>query len=491
MFDLFSGPSEVKPLRPYQAKAVELVRQSLRTGHKRPVLKVPTGGGKTRIASEIVNMALAKGNPVAFTVPAISLIGQTIEAFAKEGITRVNVIQGNHPRRDPYAQVHIISVQSLINRDRPDVGIVISDECHMRHKAIADWMAAHPNLPFVGLSATPWAKGMADQWDDLLVPVTIGDLIRDGYLSQFRVFAPSHPDLSAVRRVAGDFHEAELSAVMQEGKLVADVVDTWKAKAYGLPTLVFAVDRAHAQLLQKQFAAAGVQMGYCDAFTDLIERGVLFSKMKRGEIAGICNVGTLTTGVDADVRCVVLARPTRSEMLFVQMIGRALRPADGKQFALILDHADNHARMGFVTDIHHDKLLSGSEPVAAPRAEKGEKTPKECPKCGALRHGRECFACGFTAERQSEVETVAGELVEMKSRKKGEPTAEDKARFWGMALHLDAERGKGGGLAKALFKAKFKHWPDGLANVPVQPDDAFMGYERSRRIAHAKWRARK
>lgn len=483
MFDLFSDPAE-KPLRPHQQTAIDMVRQSLGTGHKHPVLQLATGAGKSRIAAEIVNMALAKGNQVAFTVPAISLIDQSVKEFAEVGIHRVNVMQGNHPRKDPMARVHIISVQSLLNRDRPKVGLVIVDECHIRHRAILDWMKDEPKLPFVGLSATPWARGMADTWDDLLLPVTMQSLIDDGYLSPFRVFAPSHPDLTTVRVKAGDYHEGDLSSVMSDNRLVADVVTTWKQRAAGLPTLVFAVDRAHAEKLQAQFAAAGVAMGYCDANVDRVQRKMLFDQLAAGKIAGICNVGTLTTGVDADIRCVVLARPTKSEMLFVQMIGRALRPAPGKSQALILDHADNHARLGFVTDIHHGKLLSGSDKAPPTAREKGEAMPKECPKCGALRKGRECIACGFVAARQSEIEHEEGELVEVKACKE-KATQADKQAFWSMALHLDAARGKGGKLALALYKAKFDVWPRGMESTLVKPDAAFMAYEHSRRIARS------
>ena len=485
MRDLFAGPEPTNlPLRAHQETALAMLRQSFGTGHKRPVLQLATGAGKTRIAAEIVSMARAKGNAVCFTVPAISLVDQTVEAFEREGIHRLNVIQANHPRTDPQARVHIASVQSLAKRERPDVGLVIVDEAHLRFQAISKWQAECPNLPFVGLSATPWARGMADDWDDLLCPVSMQGLIDAGYLSPFRVFAPSHPDLSTVRVKAGDYHEGDLSAVMGDSRLVADVVTTWKQRAAGLPTLVFAVDRAHAEKLQAQFAEAGVPMGYCDAHVDRVARKIMFDKLARGEIAGICNVGTLTTGVDADIRCVVLARPTRSEMLFVQMIGRALRIAPGKDMALVLDHADNHARLGFVTDIHHDALLSGTDKAPPTAKEKGETLPKECPKCGALRKGRECIACGFVAQRISEVEPEAGELVEVKGRKV-KATQADKQAFWSMALHLDAARGKGGKLALVLYKAKFDVWPRGLENTLAKPDAAFMAYEHSRRIARS------
>ena len=111
---------------------------------------------------------------------------------------------------------------------------------------------------FVGLSATPWAKGMGDRWDDLIIPTSIAELIEQGYLSKFRVFAPTHPDLSGVKIVAGDYHEGQLSERMSGARIVADVVGTWLDKGDDQPTLCFAVDRGHAQALHDQFASVGV-----------------------------------------------------------------------------------------------------------------------------------------------------------------------------------------------------------------------------------------
>lgn len=487
MRDLFAPDRELKPLRQHQADAVAMLRQSLVKGFRRPVLQLPTGAGKTRTAAELVNLALEKGNGVAFTVPAISLIDQTVEAFEEQGITRVNVMQGNHPRRDPMAKVHVVSVQTLAKRDRPNVGMVICDEAHMQFKPLRQWMQDEPRKPFIGLSATPWARGMADYWDDLIQPVTMDKLIADGFLSPFRVFAPSHPDLSSVRITKGDFNEREASEAMSDKRIVGDVVSTWKAKARGLPTLVFAVDLAHAETLQRAFASAGIPMGYCNAHTDRIERQVLFDRMKAGELAGICNVGTLTTGVDADIRCVVLARPTRSEMLFTQMIGRALRPAPGKEWAVILDHADNHARHGFVTDIHHDKLLTGQDRQAPTRKEQGEKLPKECGKCGALRSGRECLACGFVASRQSEIEHEAGELVEVKGKKKTY-TREEKQAWWSQLMTVAMQRGRSKGWASNTYREKFGVWPVGLDHVHATPSPEVLSYCKSKdiRFAHSR-----
>lgn len=481
------APFQPRPLRPHQAKAMTQLRESLLRGNRRTVLQMPTGAGKTRTAAEIVQGALKRGKRVCFTVPAISLIDQTVEAFEQEGIDWIGVIQANHPRTDYGAPVQVASVQTLAQRKLSlETDIVVVDECHKRFDVIGEWMKREPGKVFVGLSATPWARGMADDWQDLVVPVRMQELIDAGFLSPFRVFAPSHPDLSGVRTVAGDYNEGQLSEVMGEGTLVADVVETWLQRAERRPTLVFAVDLAHARKLQAAFAAAGVAMGYCEAHTDLIERQVLFGRMARGELAGIVNVGTLTTGVDADVRCIVMARPTKSEMLFVQCIGRGLRTAPGKADCLILDHSDNHARLGFVTDIHHPALLTGKDKAPATRKEKGERMPTECASCGTLKTGRECPACGFAPERQSEIEFEEGELVEVKPK----AAKADKQEFYSQLRAIAISRGRSSGWVAHAYRDKFKVWPRGLEDSVREPTPEVLSWVKAKDIRFAKRRAK-
>lgn len=489
MTDLFASPAVARPLRPHQERAIEMLRQSLAKGNKRVVLQLPTGAGKTRVAAEIVLGARAKLRSVCFTAPAISLIDQTVSAFEGDGVRGIGVIQANHHRTDFMQPVQVASVQSLARRSLPHSDIVIVDECHAQHKVIRDWMRAEPNKVFIGLSATPWARGMGDDWQDLVKPVTMQELIDAGWLSPFRVFAPSHPDLSNVATVAGDYHEGQLSEVMQESRLVADVVETWLRRARGLPTLVFAVDLAHAETLQRQFLAAGVNMGYCDASVDLVERQHLFRRMARGELAGIVNVGTLTTGVDADVRCVVMARPTKSEMLFVQCIGRGLRTAPGKDHCLILDHADNHARLGFVTTIGHDALLKGKEKAEPRNKEKGETLPRECPSCGAIKARGPCPACGFEPKRQSEIEYEEGQLVEIKPKAPKEKglTMEQKQRWYSSLIAIARKRGWSDGWAAHAYRDKTGVWPNQLAKRPAPvPSAEVVSWVKSRDIRRAK-----
>ena len=194
-------------LRPYQQKALDDLKLSIgRDKHRRVVLQAPTGSGKTVIAQHIVQGALAKNRRICFCVPALSLIDQTVEYLWSQGITDIGVIQGNHEHTRRQAPVQVASVQTLLRRDLPDVDVVVIDECHVRFEFYERWMAMPEwqNIPFIGLSATPWARGMGKLWDDLVIATTTKDLIRDRYLAPYRAFAVDHPDLTGVRTVAGD-----------------------------------------------------------------------------------------------------------------------------------------------------------------------------------------------------------------------------------------------------------------------------------------------
>lgn len=233
-----------RELRPHQTRAIEMLRQSLGSGKRRPVLQAPTGFGKTLLAAAVIEGALAKQKRVIFTVPALSLVDQAVKAFWDEGIRDVGVIQGSHVMTDWSRPVQVASVQTLQRRPIPEADVVMIDECHRLFDFYRQWMSdpAWQRPPFIGLSATPWTGGLGQFFDDLIIAATTQELISEGYLSPFRVFAPSHPDLTGVRTVAGDYHEGDLSGVMNEAPLIADVVETWRQRAqtarrFALPSI--------------------------------------------------------------------------------------------------------------------------------------------------------------------------------------------------------------------------------------------------------------
>ena len=317
-------------------------------------------------------------------------------------------------------------------------------------------------------------------------------LIENGSLSPFKVFAPSSPDLKGVRTVAGDYHEGDLSAAMDKAPLIADVVHTWLTLAEDRPTLCFGVDRAHAKHLQQQFLEAGVTCGYQDAFSTDSERREIKRQFHSGELKVVCNVGTLTTGVDWDVRCLILARPTKSKILFTQIVGRALRTAPGKDYALLLDHSDTHLRLGFVTDINIERLDDGTTNPTG--GETQVALPKKCPKCAYLKPPRvgTCPACGFKAEVVSSVETKSGELKEFtgKAKLKKSPAAErfpDKASTFGQLKWIANFRGYKPGWAANKFRDMYGVWPNYYKDCPlVEPTYEMFTWVKGTQIRFAK-----
>jgi DNA repair protein RadD len=491
--------SALLPPRPYQQRGVEELRRALMSGWRRPMFQMPTGAGKTRIAEEIIHGALAKGKRVAFVVPALSLVDQTVRSFEAEGIHALGVLQGIHPRTDRDAPIQICSVQTLARRRRPEVDLVIVDEAHQMHKEIFRWMADRPNIIFIGLSATPWSRGLGKYYDHLVIAATTRELIDQGYLSDFVAFAPSDPDLSSVSTRAGEFQQDELADAMDRPAITGDIVETWLKRGEDRPTIAFAVNRKHAQHVAERFAGAGVAVEYLDGATPREDREGIFGRFKSGETKILCSVGVLTTGFDADVRCIIDAQPTKSRILFVQKLGRGLRTAPGKDRLVILDHAGNHLRLGMVTDIGQDRLDDGKERQNASQRtrERGDLLPKLCDDCKAVvpRAARECPSCGAPIQARNEVEAIDGDLVELGARRTGARhlSIEDKGAFYGELRCYAAVRGFPDGWCAHKYKEKFGVWP----NLPLirtapprAPSEAMRGWIISRNIAWHKAKGR-
>lgn len=488
-------------LRDYQEETIYKIRVSLSTGHSRPCVQAPTGAGKTVIAAAIINMARAKGKRVAFVVPMLSLIDQTVERFVQNGITEIGVMQANHEMTDPNQPVQVCSIQTLMRRDLPDVDLVIIDEAHVQFKFLHQWLAWEhwKHVPFIGLTATPWARGMGKVWDDLIIATTTSKLIDQGVLSGFKVFAPAHPDLKGVKTVRGDYDEKQLAEAMDKGALVADIVSTWMLRGEDRSTICFAVNRVHAKHIQTQFEQAHIPCGYMDAFTPPEERTAIIRDFSRGDIKIICNVGVLTTGFDADVRCIILARPTKSEILYTQMIGRGLRKAAGKDHCLILDHSDTTIRLGFVTDIHYEELDDGKAKRKVKQDnEQDDKGPKECPKCTFLypRKTKACPSCGFEAVPVNRVNSITGELYELDGGKR--PKVKDwsmamKQQFFSELILYVQLRGYKKGWAAHAYRSRIGSWPH--HSLHERPADSISpateSWIKHRNIAQAKMREKR
>ena len=493
----------MRDLRDDQTLALDALRDAVQQKKRRIMMQAPTGWGKTVLTSTLVESAQAKQKKVLFTVPMISLVDQTVDMFYSQGIYDVGVIQASHHMTDWSKPVQIASIQTLMKKSKlPQADVVLIDEAHKWFTFYERWLSKDKmpewgNIPFIGLSATPWTKGLGSWYDHFHKASTIQEMIDAGNLSPFKVYAPSHPDLSEIKTVAGDYHEGQLSAKMQEAPLIADAVDTWIKLGEDRPTLCYAVDRAHAKALQQKFLAAGIACGYQDAFTKDSDRRQIKNDFHSGVLKVVCNVGTLTTGVDWDVRCISMCRPTKSDMLFVQIVGRGLRTAEGKDHCLILDHSDNHQRLGFVTDI--DESYIGLHDGKAPQHEnrvEGIRLPKECPHCAYLKPPRmaKCPACGFVATVVSDIKAEEGELRELKPKPKapkhevGTPTTrEEKLVFYAELVGYGQEHGYKPGWASNKYRERCGVWPHDMKHVRgIRPSWQTANWIKSRAIAWAK-----
>jgi DNA repair protein RadD len=495
-----------RELWPHQSQALLALRQTIGQGVRRVMLSAPTGSGKTVLAAAIVEGALAKRNRVCFVISNLSLVDQTVEAFYREGIRDVGVIQSNHFATDWSRPVQVASIQTIKSRGVfPEANVVIIDEAHVLHQCHKEWMQ-HPDwgkVPFIGLSATPYTKGLAKYFETMISVATTQELIDKGVLCPFKVFATGHPDLSKVRTVAGDYHEGELSTAMQKGDLTADIVKTYKEIWGKGKTLFFGVDCDHAQTVQARFEEAGIRCGYQDAKTPMDERRDIKRRFHNGDLEIVSNVGTITTGADWNCHCLILGRPTKSEILLKQIIGRALRIAPDKSYALILDHSDTTQNLGFVTDIEHTHLDGGAtghkQGASAPRA---KPLPRPCPSCASLtpRLARVCQECGFKLPLASGVTEQDGVLVEMvpgqiNMQKKGAPrfyTMQDKRRFHAELLWYQRDKAKSPKWTLAFYRQRFGEWPPRgwILDEPMGTSFEVAQWIKSRNIKFARAKAK-
>lgn len=483
----------MKILRPHQTSAIELLRASLIKGAKRPILTAPTGCGKTLIATKIIANAQAKGKRVMFVVDAVELIDQTVNAFYSEGLHSIGVIQAQHPLTDYSKQLQIASVQTLARRTPPAFDLCIIDEAHSVFAMHRKLMEDNPTVPFIGLSATPWAKGMGLLYDDLIQPASIAELTELGYVARLAAYAPSHPDLTGVSVKAGEYEDEQLSKVMQGEKLVADIVDTWKRLGENRPTLCFCVDRAHAAAMQERFQREWIGCGYIDGDTPKDQRKAIRRQLEADEIKIVVSVGTMIKGVDWKFGCVIDAQPTRSKMRHVQKLGR-LRPFPEWPEAIVLDHSDNILRLGLPIDIHRDTLCT---------AKKGEKDeageaqtkyePKPCPKCSQIKPaGMKVCPCGFEFKVQAaDIEEGAGTLARIDGKKEGpkkqEATPAEKDQFYRELRGWAALHGKEPRQADGKFKSRFGHWPARKHGLePIQPSPETLSWITAQNIRWSK-----
>jgi len=455
--------------RAYQEQAIGDIRVALRT-YQSVILYAPTGSGKTAIACDITSKAVALGRKVLFIGDSTEIIEQTSTTMDSWGVGH-GIIQAGNTRRAPWELVHIGTIQTLRNRDLPKKDIVFCDEAHLCrakswHTVIEQYLAAGTKV--IGLTATPCrldGKPLGLLFQHIVYCPSIKNLTSLGYLVPFRVFAPPAPSTNKVGTVGGDFNRGQLSAMMDKARLIGDAVEHYGRVARGRLAILAATSIEHSQHLMAAFRAAGIRSEHADGTTPQEERKRVLSMSGSGVI---CQVDICGKGWDSpEVSCAIDCRPTRSLARWLQFAGRAIRVADGKYDAILLDHAGNVHRFG-MPDEPREWLLSGKEGVkmtADPAL-----SVSTCRKCfGTFRRGPDkCPYCGWVIERnQRTVEQEEGRLEEVRSQQKKAAIDEWRKRAdesmrrrkFEEYQRIGAERGYKPGWPAVKFKATFGQWP--------------------------------
>lgn len=395
-------------LRDYQEEFIGDIRGAMRQGHKAVVGVLPTGGGKTVVASFLGSSVAARGMQYWFVCHRDFLVEQTAKTFTRAGLDYGIIAAGRKPLDRPIQIVSVDTVRRRLDKvDRP--GLINWDECH--HIAAGSWGAVREwsgaDCLHVGLTATPErldGRGLQPPFSSMVMGPSVSYLMGIGALSQYRAFAPSMPDLSDVGTVAGDYNQRQLQQAMRESVILGDVVQTYREYSLGKRAVYFCVSIADSQALAAQFRREGINALHIDGTTPSDERTRAAVMFADGEIDVLTNCSLFGEGYDlaaqagrddVTIETVGLVRPTKSLPLYRQMVGRAMRPKPYP--AIILDHSGVIQQHGLPDDEIEWSLI-GLKNKSRP------STTKTCPSCAAVVHVHEstCPHCGAAFKRGGE-----------------------------------------------------------------------------------------
>lgn len=477
-------------LRPPQQKAVDMLRASLMKGFLRPVVAAPTAFGKTVLAGHLLKSCQDKAKRAIFICDRVKLVSQTIERFRSFGIN-FGVIQADHELTNPGAPIQIASIQTVARRAHmPEFDLAVVDECHITHKHVKQMMEAYNAVPFIGLSATPYAKGMGKHWDDLIVPTTQRELLDMGLLCPVNYYAGKTVSRKGVKQVhlptgGTDYDQKELARRTESDKtLTGDIIKNWLAHGENAQTIAFSPSIDHSKWMAEQFNAAGIPAVHIDGYMDHDLRDSIYRSHDAGEFKILCCSRLLNTGYDApQVKCLIDCFPTKSIISWVQRVGRIMRICEGKDYAVYLDHAGNLQHFGmFAEDIIPDALDTGDKPFSEQNQvkEKKEAKVKTCPQCHQEMVGTRC-KCGYEIPRHKQITTTDESLERVIS------ITAKKSQFYSEVMKHASETGKSPGWAAHIYKSKFKEWPDRKLHKSVgEVSQETKNYIKSRQIAYAK-----
>lgn len=343
-------------LRPYQQAAVRAVIEARRRGVRRQVLCLPTGAGKTVIFSELTRLArrdvLVLAHRSELVQQARDKLGRALQDPGAVGVEQAS------ETASASARVIAASIRSLSSeriarlRAEHDLGLVIYDECHhapaednqrvLRELGCLDAGWSGTLCGFTATTGRGDGRGLDEVFEELVFQVPLGALIDQGYLAPLRGFRVSTAaDLRSVSVGGGDFDLEELAEAVDIEERNALVARSIAELARDRRTIAFCVTVRHARNLARALNALGVVADLVHGELRPEARARVLREFREGRVQVLSNVGVLTEGFDdPGVSCVAMARPTRSEGLYAQCVGRGTRLAPGKTDCLVLDFVD-------------------------------------------------------------------------------------------------------------------------------------------------------
>lgn len=490
--DLFPTP------RDFQNTAHDLLRQGFRDGHKNQMIMAPTGGGKTYLGLRIISEALKRGKRAVFLCDRTTLINQTSATADVYGLKDHAIIQANHPRRDITMPFQIASAQTLDKRGYwPAADIIVIDEAHTQMKVWTEYIQNTP-AACIGLSATPFSRGLGKLFTNLINAATMNELTKLGVLVPMRVMSCTRPDMTGAKTSGGEWTD---KAAEERGMaIIGDVVTEWLRHAENRKTIVFGSTIYHCQELARQFLGEGVMAAVFTSETTAKEREVLLEEYRKPNsmLRVLISVEALAKGFDVpDVECVVDCRPLRKSLsTAVQMWGRGLRSFPGKIDCLMMDHSGNIIRFApDFTEVYFDGLKSldtGDKLDSAVRQD-DDYIPKGCPACGYKPFHKRCMSCGYERQPPALISTDAGEMQDVEIFVGKRKLAENYVHLWQQAVtyaRIHSQPDKQQGRAYHLFKKMTGMEPSGLPSfhnvADVQLTNKFKNKVTSLNMAYKK-----
>ena len=474
-------------LRKYQQRAILKLRETILAGHRKIVMALPTGAGKSIVFGQIISNAIEKGNKVLWLVHRRNLVYQMKDVLENHFEIEAGVIMSG-VESNTTLPCQVGTIQTYIRRLKLsatfdnnffiDADLVLIDEGHRSlSKTYMDTISLYKDKAILACTATPMRadqRGMGEVYSAIVDIAGVQELTDKGYLSPARYFAPTTPDLDGVKIAMGDYVVKQLDAKINKEKLNGDIVDNWLRNGENRKTLVFCINVKHSMAVCEEFQENGVNAEHLDARSSDEVRDEVFLRMEKGDTQVICNVGLYQEGLDVpNVSCIVMARPTKSMGLYRQCCGRGLRVSPGKEDCIIFDHGGVIEEHGFLED-ELEWSLDGKKQAWKKREPK-ENEPKTviCRVCHQVFKGlKACPVCGTELRSfGKKIETVDVELVELKAKKKinKDLTWDEKRIFFGGLLYYAENKGYKRGWAAHAYRTYTGVWPNDKRVSEVSP----------------------